>query len=224
MIIDAAIQLRDVLSAISFGLAAAGLAFAGLSVIALRQRRRVSRLAKAPVEVEHIQKAVLHAERKQSAVLQDVLESAIADVALDQKLSPRLVRGALYAASPSDGWRVVQVVDSEYVSGAGSQSWGMQASGEGVSDAAAQRKPVVTICQRSEKNAPPVTDPDSSVSETRWTIAIPVLGADSEPVWVLSVEGAGEARDAQQLHSSVGRLVYYREILELLLKANAENL
>jgi len=57
----------------------------------------------------------------------------------------------------------------------------------------------------------------------RWTIALPIGLADGRPLWVLRVDGLVESRSEGQLESSVARLLYYRELLELLLKGLARS-
>ncbi len=166
--------------------------------------------------------AALETEKSQASLLSDVLQSAVSDVARDQELHERDVGGALCARSTDSSMRFVEGqtvnLDLRAEAGAGGAA-GLV--GHVCAAAAARGKPVVTVHEDSlEADDNEARSP--SESEPRWAIAVPIFAADNCPIWVLYLEGRGERRDAEQLESSVGSLLYYREVLELLLKSKAE--
>jgi hypothetical protein len=208
----------DVLTAVAVGIAAAGLVTAVLALLINRQRIRVTKLAHAHLEFNAVLEAAHSASEKQAELIREVLQSAVIDVADDQKLPQDLVSSAIFA-SPNDG--PFEIVPGLAVNIEGSESGRRAHPGDiGVGEAAQGGHPVITVFQSPFIGEDPQqrerVDP-----ELRWVIAVPIFGGEQKPVWVLSVAGFFEPRSEDQLRSSVGRLLYYRELLELFLKGVA---
>jgi hypothetical protein len=217
----AATRLVDVLVAASVGLAAVGFASAGLAALSVRQRRRVQSLAQASFDFEAMTSAALQARRDESELIRDVLRSAVTDVAADQQLADGLVTGAIFAPAPDGSFRIMegQSVNLE------KPNFELQVRpGEtGVGEAIRTGKPVVTVF-RAPLEESTIEDPEQRMRinpALRWIIAVPILAEAHRPLWVLSIAGLVEARSPEQLQSSAGHLLYYRELLELLLKGIA---
>lgn len=206
MTLYAATQVHDALDAVGFALGAVGLIAVGLGLLNLTRWRRIKALARRTLSVESLHEAAAHAESEQAAVLADVLESAAADVAMDQELEPAQVRAALF--SPQDGsWRLVACQPSGGSNPTDAPSHGGapgELTTEALRAATTERQAVVTMSE-----------------DSGWSITLPVLGAEGKPVWILDLESSVARDGVEQLHSAVGRLLYYREALELLLKTNA---
>ena len=212
MSVTASARAIEVADAALAGLAGAVALTAALGLLRLLQRWRVQRLARSAVEPEAVADAAVDAERDEAKLLNDVIHSAVVDVAGDQRLPEALVRGALLAYSEGGTPRILegQAVNFDSmadVAGVGSDD-------SGVGKAVQTRSPVVTVFKDP-------TGPEPAQPSVRWTIAVPVLGPEGRPLWVLRVDGLVEERTADQLRSSVGHLLYYREVLELLLKSLA---
>jgi hypothetical protein len=221
MTLLAAIQPVDVLAAVGVGVAGVGLASGGLAWLRARQRKRVQQLVSASVDFEAMANAASRAQREKPELIHEVLRSAVADVAADQRLADGLVTGAIFGAGPDGSLRIlegqtVNLNGTEYAI----EVW----PGEtGVGEAFQTGNPVVTVF-RSPFEESTIQDPKQRElinPALRWIIAIPVVAGDHHALWVLSIAGLVDVRSPEQLQSSVGRLLYYREFLELLLKGIA---
>jgi hypothetical protein len=221
MTLLATTRLGDLVIAVAVGTIAVGVASAGLAGLGARQRRRVQSLAQASFDFEVMAGAALRANREQSELIHDVLRSAVEDVASDQELADGFVTGAIFAPAPDGS---LEILEGQTVNLEGPESGLRVRPGEtGVGEAIRASNPVVTVF-RSPLEESTIQDPEQRGRinpALRWIIAVPILAEDDNPVWVLSIAGLVETRTADQLQSSVGHLLYYREFLELLLKGIA---
>jgi hypothetical protein len=202
----ATIELRELLNAFGFGLATVGVVTAGLTWISLRQRARMRSVATTQVGSEQVADAIARVEEEQSELLLDVLGSAAIDVGREQRLEPSCIRVALYKTSDRK-WSLYtsggEPVPSPPPPSPGPVEWGLES-------AVSQGKVVITVPSSAEESDKP-----------KWTISLPVLETDRAPAWVLYVEGSGPDRSSEDLRTAAAQLLYYREVLELLLKTNA---
>jgi hypothetical protein len=190
----------------------------GLALLSARQRLRVESLATASFTFEVMERAAQRAERENSELVHDVLQSAVADVAADQDLSDGVVAAAVFVAGRSGSLEPLE--GPAFNLDRASVLLRMSSDETGVDQAIQGGHPVVTVF--------PSADEDATASETerrdwadsplRWIISVPILAEDGRPVWVLSVAGLVEDRSPEDLQSSVGHLLYYGTFLELLLK------
>jgi hypothetical protein len=215
--------VSNVLVAVGAAVAASVAVTAALGLITLRDERRNRVLLQdSKASASELEHAAAEAEKESRAVIHDVLESAVAEVAADQQLSSGLVRGALFAREPDGSLRIVegQTVGFESREEARIR---IQPGESGTGEAAKAGLPAVTVF-RSVLDETTIEDPEERARidpSLRWIISVPVLGGDHQAVWVLSVDGLVEPRTQEQLQSSVAHLLYYGRILELLLRAGS---
>lgn len=212
----------DLLTAIGVGLAASVAVSVAVTVRKLLDERQNRALLtpSGPVDTE---RAAVAAEEKDTGVIRDVLASAVADVAVDQKLAPSLVRGSLFQLR--DG-SLRMLKDQSVGFGAPDEALIRIQLGEtGVGEAAEKGNPIITVF-RSPLEESTISDPEARKRinpALRWIISIPILEPDGKPFWVMAIDGLVEPRTTEQLHSSVARLLYYREIFEMLVNARGRS-
>jgi hypothetical protein len=211
MTVLAASQAVEVLEALGVGLLASVVSAGGLAWLRQRQRRRVRTLAHAVVEPSAMASAVEEAVKKRGDVIRDVIGSAVAEVADDQGLRDSLVRGAIYSATDDESLAIVKELTVNF-DWADTELGRAQPGEDAVGRAFAEASVVVDTHGGFQTTKP----------EVSWSISVPVMGGSRQPVWVLSIEGLIEDRTIEQLEPSVAHLLYYRELLELLLKSLAE--
>jgi len=205
MIAAVAIEIRELLDAAVFGFGTAFAVSIGLLLLSIRQGAKVRKLATTTLSRDRLQAAICRAEDEKLDLLRDVLHSAAADVAADQGLDEEQVRVGLFNAL-EDRWSVspTDPQDATSPTGAEWEEWGL-------GEAENRGKPIITV-------GAVTGEPDAL---THWSIALPIPGAEEEPAWIMHIEGSGTDPGPTALHSSAALLLYYREVLELLLKATA---
>jgi hypothetical protein len=159
------------------------------------------------VDRDAIQDAAAQIQERRGDLLIDILQTAAADVTKDQSLESERVRASLFGVSPSGKW---EIVASSNDSDEADRGFAFET--KSVYEAATEGQTVVTSFGGDEDE---VGSPD-------WTIALPVLAAE-QPVWILCVSGSRLSPGPIDLRSIASRLLYYREVLELLLKSNARS-
>ncbi|MEA2579135.1 MAG: hypothetical protein QOE83_27 [Actinomycetota bacterium] len=207
--------LTEVLLAIAIGAIVSVAASVAVALITVRQRRQIADLARASLSLEAVKLATSLAEGKDSGLIHQVLESAVADVAADQQLSMRLVRAALIANLP-DSPRVLkhQTVNFDQLPVELSRI-----QNDAALRAAESGKPVISLQSLQEESAAAEPVERGQIDPLpQWVISMPVGQAGGQDAWVMSVEGLVERRAADNLLSSVGRLLYYAEMLDLFRK------
>jgi len=213
----------DVLSAIGVAVAASAAATTVLSVARARDLRR-NRMLLADVSAAHtvVARAAADVEERDTKILRDVIKTAIGEVAADQELPERYLRGAIFARQPDGALRILK--DQHVGEDWRDKDISIRLGESGVGEAFEKGRPVVTVFGSPHEEST-IRDPAERAlinTDLRWIIALRVSGGEDEPQWVLAVDGLVEARSQEQLHSSVARLLYYREILELLLRSRAQ--
>ena len=223
MIVIAATWQREVGAAAVAGLAASVVPVIVLALASLRQRRQVLRLDSETPSAEALRQAVSATETGQSELLRRILISAIEDVASSQDMATSFVRAALFAASPGGSFRIPDGLAVNFTN-PDETKIAIQAGESGVGLAVSDNAPVISIFTAPQVDSTIVDDEERSRIDPalRWIIAIPIRLDGADAPWVLAVDGLNEARTEAQLHSAVGRLLYYGELLQLLLKHNAK--
>jgi hypothetical protein len=223
MIIPAASLIAEIFGALGVAVAAAAMVSTGMVVLAHRQRDHIFAIARADVDAIAMRLAAQRAQEDRSEIIKDMLRTAVGDVAKDQDLPDGLVRGAIFSWTND---RSITIVDDLAVNYEGDNAYIQFLPGEtDVGDVFSSHSPVVTVFDDSASEAAGQYAERRKVINTpvRWIIALPIGLADGDPLWALSVDGLVESRSEEQLESSVARLLYYRELLELLLKGLARS-
>lgn len=214
--------MHDVLIASAGGLAF-GLVSAVVVVAAARtQARRIRTLAEFVPSGTQLDRAEQALAGGQNDLLRKLVESAVADVADDQGLAAGTVRGSIFAPDDQNVLRIPGRLAVNF--GSPEEATIRIRPGEsGVGEAYESGQPVITIF-RSPGEDSTIADPEERAKvdpALRWIVSVPVIALRGErPRLVLEVDGT-QQRTAEQLHSAVGRLLYYREVVELLLKERA---
>lgn len=220
VLIVAALNLGDVLSTVGVALAASAVVSIGSLYLTRTQQGRVLSRGRATVGNDAMRAAVQSAQEDRSDFVKDVLQTAVADVAKDLELPDGLVRGAIFNLA-ADG--SAQIADDLTVNFEGTDSEIKLLTAEmGGVEVMRTRTPVVTVFEDPPPDAQRPTPRQLVNPALRWIIAVPIGTTDGDPLWVLSIDGLVESRSEAQLESAVARLLYYRELLELLLKGLAK--
>jgi hypothetical protein len=212
----------DVLVAVGVGIAAAAIAVVGIALTTAGQRSRVKQLSRASVSFDSLLVASHQVRDKEGDLIGDALRTAVSDVAAEQHLGEGLVSGVIFAHSTGGALEIVPglTVNLEEPE-AQLQARPAEA---GIEEAVQTGQPVITVFRSAiDQN----TTEDAGEREPIdpalcWVIAVPIASEAHEPLWVLRIAGIVEPRSEAQLRPSVGRLLYYRELLELLLRRVAE--
>ena len=215
--------LPDLVIAVLTGLGASVALSAVLGLRRLYDEKRNRSLMESRETPGAIKYAAAVAELEDSEVIHDVLESAVADVAADQQLPPAFVRGALFAQQQND--KSLRILAGQTV-GFEDQDEAlieMQEGKTGVGEAAESAHPVITVFESPQIQTTIEAEKEREQINPalRWIISVPILESGGKPLWILTVEGLVESRTTEQLRSSVARLLYYQEILEMLVHARA---
>lgn len=220
LIIIAALNLGAVLSTIGVALAASALVSIGSLFLARTQQDRVLARGRATVDNEAMRAAVQSAQENRPAFVKDVLQTAVSDVAKDLELPDGLVRGVIFNLA-ADG--SARIADELAVNFDGTDAeLELLANEMGVGELVRTRAPVVTVFDDLPADAQEPSKRQLINPALRWIIAVPIGTTHGDPLWVLSIDGLVESRSEPQLESAVARLLYYRELLELLLKGLAK--
>jgi hypothetical protein len=220
--IDLASTTSDVLRSILVAVGASALTIVGGGFFTYRANRRNTRLADRASSPAAVALAAQTVESSDQEVLHDILKTAVRDIASQQELSVGRVRGALFQREGDGSLRILagQTVGFDSPQ---EEEIRIQLGESGVGEAAAFGEPVITTF-RSPTEESTIVDPANRAlidPNLRWIIAVPVAGQQPETQWVLSIDGLIEGRTQDELRQSVVRLLYYRELLELLLRAQA---
>jgi hypothetical protein len=212
----------DVLVAVGVGIATAAVAVVGIALTTAGQRSRVKQLSQASVTFDSLLDASHQVRDNESDLIKDALRTAVSDVAAEQHLGEGLVSGVMFAPSTGGALEIVPglTVNLE------EQKAQLQAGSAeaGIEEAVQTGHPVITVF-RSTIDQNPTEDAGKREPidpDLRWVIAVPIASDAHEPLWVLRIAGIVEPRSEAQLRPSVGRLLYYRQLLELLLRRVAE--
>jgi hypothetical protein len=210
---------RQVLTALGVGLGAGVAAVAALLLISWFQRKRVIALAKTKVSDTDLSRAASEVAKDKSELLRKVVNSAIADVAADQNLPKDLVRGALFARSPGGSLRIPDGLAVNFRSH-DEEVIAIRPGESGVGEAVSSGRPVITVfvSPGEDTTIQDETERARIDPDLRWIISLPIASPGEYAPWVLAIDGLTTARTQEQLRSSVGRLLYYVELLELLLR------
>ena len=214
----------DVLSAVAVAAVVSIVGTLALSALRLRdQRRNHALLAEVKATRAALLSAAEKSEERDIDVIHDVLENAVEEVSADQRLPVGLIRGAIFARQADESLRILKGQTVGFAS-SDETNIRIQIGESGAGQAAGSGRPVITLFDSALEDS---TIRDAAERHRidpslRWIIALPVFGAGPEVLWVLTVDGLVERRTQAELRSSVGHLLYYREILSLLLRTHTE--